>query len=52
VTDLGEDEHSRSRHRERVKTAERAAFSAMIAGGFIDDWNRTRHLLRIIEHWP
>jgi hypothetical protein len=52
VTDLGEDEYSRRRDRERVKTAERTAFSAMIADGFIDDWNRSRHLLCIIEHWP
>jgi hypothetical protein len=52
MTDLGKDEHAPPRGGERVKTAERAAISTVVADGFVDDWNRTRHLLGDVNHGP
>jgi hypothetical protein len=52
MTDLGKDEHAPSRGGKRVKMAKRAAISTVVAGGFVDDWNRTRHLPGDVNHRP
>ena len=52
MPDLGKDEHAPRRGGERVKAAESAAISTVVADGFVDDWNRTRHLPGDVNHRP
>jgi hypothetical protein len=52
MTDFGKDEHAPGRGGERVKAAERAAISTVVADGFVDHWNRTRHRPGDVNHGP